>query len=200
MTLASTVDLQAVLTASGVPSAATIWVPAILVLTGVAGIVVPVLPGLPLVAGGVLLWAVLTGGTTAWVVAALAVVLATGGTLLQYLLPGRAMRRAGVGTGTLALGAVVGIVGLFVVPVLGLPLGFVAGVYLAELARSGTGATPGPDAGAADGSRSRAARAWASTRTALVAVAQSMGIELATGMVVTLVWVVAVAATWPPGA
>ena len=35
------------------------------------------------------------------------------------------------------LGGVLGVVGFFVIPVIGLPLGFVLGVYLSELSRVG---------------------------------------------------------------
>jgi uncharacterized protein len=72
---------------------------------------------------------------------------------------------------TLLAGGVLGIVGFFVVPVVGVVLGFVLGVYLAELARLGR-----------DG-------AWPSTRTALAAVGWSMLIELAAGLLATAVWV-----------
>ncbi|GAA0316713.1 DUF456 family protein [Kineococcus aurantiacus] len=39
----------------------------------------------------------------------------------------------------LLLGAVLGVVGFFAVPVVGLPLGFVLGVFLGELAGTGRG-------------------------------------------------------------
>ncbi len=161
------------------PGGASVWVPALLIAVGMAGIVLPVLPGLLLVVGGVVLWAVLTGGVTAWVVAGAGALLAGAGTLLQYLLPGRRMRRAGVGTLTLGTGAALALVGFVVVPVVGLPLGFVLGVYLAELART----------------RGQGAEAWDSTRSALGAVVQSMGIELLTGLAVLAVWLTGVALT-----
>jgi uncharacterized protein YqgC (DUF456 family) len=45
------------------------------------------------------------------------------------------MSAAGIPWRTLAFGGVIGIVGFFAVPVVGLPLGFVLGVYLAEWIR-----------------------------------------------------------------
>jgi len=54
-------------------------------------------------------------------------------TLIKYLWPVRRMRAADVSTWSLAAGAVLGIIGFFVIPVLGLVIGFVLGVYLAEL-------------------------------------------------------------------
>ena len=55
--------------------------------------------------------------------------------LLQFLIPGRRMKREGVGGMTLALGVVGAIIGLFVIPGIGLPIGFVAGIFAAEYVR-----------------------------------------------------------------
>ena len=48
-----------------------------------------------------------------------------------------ALRSKGVPSSSLVVGGVLGVVGFFVVPVIGLPLGFVLGIYLAELQRVG---------------------------------------------------------------
>ena len=74
----------------------------------------------------------------------------------QYPLPGARIRAAGVPGRTLLAGGVLGIVGFFVVPVVGLLLGFVLGVYLAELApaRPRWGVAVGP--GGAGGGRAGA--------------------------------------------
>ena len=45
---------------------ASTWVPALLIVIGMVGIVVPVIPGLILCLGAVLLWAWDTGGALAW--------------------------------------------------------------------------------------------------------------------------------------
>ena len=143
----------------------------LLVLAGLVGVVVPVLPGLLLVVAGIAVWAVPRGDTIGWTVLAVALAVVALGTILKYLLPGARMRAAGVPARTLLAGGVLGIVGFFVIPVVGLLLGFVLGVYLAEYARLGR-----------DG-------AWPSTRTALGAVGWSILIELAAGLLATAVWV-----------
>jgi uncharacterized protein YqgC (DUF456 family) len=143
----------------------------LLVVAGLVGVVVPVLPGLLLVVGGIAVWAVPRGDATGWTVLAVAVAIVVLGTVLKYLLPGARMRAAGVPARTLLTGGVLGIVGFFVIPVVGLVLGFVLGVYLAEHARLGR-----------DG-------AWPSTRTALAAVGWSILIELAAGLSATAVWI-----------
>ena len=58
------------------------------ILVGLAGTIVPILPGALLVAGALLVWAIVTGGTTAWAVAIGALALVAAGQLLKYLIPG----------------------------------------------------------------------------------------------------------------
>ena len=158
-------------------SVALTMVSALMVAVGLVGVVVPVLPGLVLVVAGIGLWAVPRNDALGWTVLGIAVALVVAGSVLKYLLPGRRMRDAGVPGRTLVLGGVLGIVGFFVVPVVGLLLGFVLGVYLAEVARVGR------------------ARAWPSARHALTAVGWSILIELAAGLLATAVWVGALVLT-----
>jgi uncharacterized protein YqgC (DUF456 family) len=147
----------------------------LIMLVGLIGIVVPLLPGLPLVWAAVLIWASESQTAVGWVILSISTILALSGFLLQYLLPGRRMARAGVTTSSTLAGAVLGIVGLFVIPVVGAFLGFVLGVYLAERIRLGTHSV-----------------AWPSTKHALKAIALSMGIELVTGLAIAATWVVGV--------
>ncbi len=144
----------------------------LLLVVGLVGIVVPVVPGLLLAVGATLLWAYLHPAPGAWVVFWIAVVLYAAGVLTQYLLPGRTMRREGVRTSTMILAVMLGIVGFFVIPVVGAIVGFVVGIFLVELTR-----------------RQDSAAAWASTKVALVAVVHSMGIELLAGLGIVLTWV-----------
>jgi uncharacterized protein YqgC (DUF456 family) len=145
----------------------------LIIVIGLAGVVVPFLPGLPLVWGGVLLWALGRHDATGWATLAVATALLVAGTVAKYLLPGRRLREAGVPNSTLVLGGVLGVVGFFVVPVIGAVLGFVLGVYLAERARVG-------------------AAAGASTRRALAAVGWSAAIEFLAGLLIAGTWVAAV--------
>lgn len=158
------------------------------VAVGLIGIVVPVLPGTVLIGLSVLVWAVVTGGT-AWAVFAGAAVLLAAGQVAMYLLPGRRMTRAGIPKRTLLLGGALGIVGFFVVPVLGLPLGFVLGVFLAELLRASSGPVTGPPATDGPGPH-RAALAWSSTVTALKGVGLSVLLEGLAGTLAAVTWAV----------
>ena len=151
---------------------------ALTILVGLVGIVVPVLPGLLIVWGAVLLWAWEAQATAGWVVLGLATILALTGFLMQYLLPGRRMRDAGVRTSTTVAAAGLAVVGFFVIPVVGAFLGFALGIYLIERVRLGAHPV-----------------AWLSTKHALKAIALSMGIELLTAVAIAGTWVIGVVST-----
>lgn len=150
---------------------------ALMIAVGIVGLLVPVLPGLALCLAGVLLWAWTTGGPAWWFFAAAAAVAAIGW-IVQYTVPGKRMAAAGVPGRVLLVGGVCGIVGFFVIPVVGLFVGFLVGVLLAELARTRT-----------------VAAAWTSTKHALKAVVTSIAIELTAAVVVALIWVAGLLAT-----
>ena len=150
-------------------------VSAVLVVVGLAGIVVPVLPGLVLIWAGVLVWTLSLRTPLAWTVLAVATVVMAVGSVVRYLVPGRQLRGSGVPWSTMALGTLLGVIGFFVVPVAGLVIGFVLGVYLAERARL-----------------REHSPAWTSTLAALRAAGWSMVIELMTGLVIALTWLAGV--------
>jgi uncharacterized protein YqgC (DUF456 family) len=142
------------------------------ILVGLVGIVVPVLPGSILILGAVLVWAAEAQSTTGWLVFAVVTTLLVAGGVVKYAVPGRRLKAVGVPNRSLVAGGLLGIVGFFVIPVVGLLVGFVVGVYLAELHRLGR-----------EG-------AWPSTRSALGAVGLSMLIELAAGLLAAVTWLV----------
>jgi uncharacterized protein YqgC (DUF456 family) len=150
---------------------------ALAIAVGLVGVLVPVLPGSLLVGVAVLVWAAQKAEPTGWVLAVLALVLLATGTIVKYLVPGRRLQRAGVPASTLVLGGVLGIVGFFVVPVIGLPLGFVLGVYLSEWRRLGH------------------REAWPATVHALKAVGLGIVIELGFGILAAVAWAVGVVLT-----
>lgn len=150
-----------------------VGVTAVLMVVGMVGIVIPVLPGLFLVWGSVLAWALVTRTSAGWVILGVCTVWYAVGLVTQYLVPGRRLRTAGLQTRTLVLALILGIVGFFVIPVLGGPLGFVGGIYLAEYART-----------------REPAATWSATKEALRAVALSMGIELGAGFAIAATWIV----------
>lgn len=150
---------------------------AVAIAVGLAGILVPVLPGSVLILGGVLVWALEVGESLAWVVFAVVTVLLAVGTVVKYAVPGKRLKTVGIPASTQWAGAGLAIVGFFVVPVVGVFLGFVLGIYLAEHRRVGS------------------AQAWPSTKHALKAVGLSILIELLAGLLAAGTWVVGVVLT-----
>jgi uncharacterized protein YqgC (DUF456 family) len=142
----------------------------LLVVAGLFGIVVPVLPGTVLVLLGILVWASVDGSAGAWTVFAVATACLVVGAVVKYAVPGRRLRAA-VPTGTLVAGGAGAVAGFFVIPVVGALVGFPVGVCLAGRARVG------------------AAAAWPAAREALRAVGVSILIELAAALVATGVWI-----------
>ncbi|WDZ87500.1 DUF456 domain-containing protein [Micromonospora cathayae] len=148
-------------------------VAALAILAGLAGVVLPGLPALPLCWGGVLVWALLSdAGPGRWVVLVAATVVVAAGTVVKYLWPGRNLKRTGVPTSSLLAGGLLGLVGFFVVPVVGLVLGFVGGVWAAERLRLGDSRL-----------------AWPSTVQTLKAVGLSMIVEFGAGLLVAALFV-----------
>ncbi len=159
-------------------SAAGTFLVALVIAVGLVGIVVPLLPGMLLVYGAILVWAVVEHTVAAWVTLGIVTVVVGATTAVKYLWPVRRMRRAEVPTSALLAGAVLGIVGFFVIPVFGLVIGFILGVYLAELLR-----------------QQDLRRAWASTVHAVKGAALSMGVELVGALSAAVTWLVAVLVT-----
>jgi uncharacterized protein YqgC (DUF456 family) len=142
------------------------------ILIGILGVIVPILPGLILCWAGVLAWAIFSDrGWGKWLVFAIVTLIALLGTVIKYAWPGRNLKRNGVPNLTLFFGGVLAIVGFFVVPVVGIVLGFLLGVYLAERVRLHSHA-----------------QAWPSTKHALKAAGLSMLIELAAALLIAGVW------------
>ncbi len=146
---------------------------------GVIGVVVPLLPGLLLIWAAGLWWTVADGGGPArWTVFAVLTALLVAGTVTKYVLPARSAAARGAPASTLLAGAVGAVIGFFVIPVIGLVIGGVAGIFLAELARLG-------DAG----------RAMSATWAALVGIGIGILVELTAGLAMVLTWVVGLLVT-----
>lgn len=108
----------------------------LLMAVGVVGIVIPILPGLLIILAGVLFWALAEQSTLGWVTFGVASAVYLVGLVLQWAVPGKNMRRAGVRTSTLLIGVVCALVLGVIIPVVGLFLGFPLGIFLVSLART----------------------------------------------------------------
>jgi uncharacterized protein len=99
------------------------------------GILVPVLPGTFLALGALLVWAIATGGAIAWGAFSVIALVIAAGQVLKYLLPHKSLAAAGVPGRSILIGGVAAIVGFFLIPVVGLIVGFIGGLYVAEHVR-----------------------------------------------------------------
>jgi hypothetical protein len=145
----------------------------LVILVGLLGIVIPVLPGLSLVVAAVLVWAIFEADLLAWSVFGVVFGLGAAATIIKFVIPGRRLKESGVPTATLVIAVVCAIIGFFLIPIVGAPIGFVAGIYFIEWSRTGH------------------EQAWPATRKSVVAVALSIGIELSAGLLVGGIWLVA---------
>jgi uncharacterized protein YqgC (DUF456 family) len=150
----------------------------LVIAVGVLGVVVPVLPGALLVWAAILVWSLELQTRTGWAVLVAASVAIALSQLGKYLLPHRRLRAAGVPQSSIITGGVLGIVGFFVIPVVGVVIGFVLGLFAAERLRQGS---TGP--------------AFESSKSAMLAVGLSILIELAGTLIAAVAWLTAVLAT-----
>ena len=107
----------------------------VLVVVGVCGIVVPVLPGSATILAGLLVWAIWGGSSYGWLVLGIGAVFVAVGASAQYLITGRRLKEREIPSRSVVVGLVAGVIGMFVIPFLGLPIGFIAGLLASEYVR-----------------------------------------------------------------
>ena len=149
---------------------------AAVMLVGVVGLFVPVMPGLLLMWGAALVWVLVDGGgLLRWVALVIITLLAVVGTAAATWMSGRSASGVGAPWWVLVLGVVGMIVGFFTIPVFGLIVGGVAAIWLGELVRLGN-----------------PRRAWDTTWVAIQGYGLGTAVQLAAGVAILLVWLVAV--------
>ncbi len=141
---------------------------------GLVGVLLPVLPGLILIAGAGVVWALEVGTWQAWGVVVVMIALLAAGTVIKYRIPGRELAETQASSRTWILAGVMAVIGFFVVPIVGLVLGFVVGIYLGERLDRGTHGA-----------------AWASTRRLLAGIGKGIAFEFAAGASAVFVWAIA---------
>ena len=151
----------------------------LVMVVGLVGVVVPVLPGTALVLAAGIGWAVLVvgSGPGRWIVVAVMAVLFVVGTVAKYVLPGRRLSGR-LPRSTLLLAGAGALVGLLLLPPLGLLLGALAGTYVASARRLGHGAP-----------------ALHATVQVLQAVGVGVLAELTAGVLMVATWLVGLALT-----
>ncbi len=150
----------------------------LVMLVGLAGTIVPVLPGPTLILLAAAGYGLLTGfgensGQLLATMALLAV--ASGATRLWLAKSGAS--RGGASRQSMLLGLALAVMGFFVLPVIGALIGGVLGIYLAEYSRT-----------------QDRAKAWQATRGVLLGFGASYLLEVVAALVMVGMWIVWV---WP---
>lgn len=135
---------------------------ALAIAVGLTGIVIPVLPGSILIIIALLGWALGLQSAAAWWAFGLGAALALAGLLSGAVLTGRRLKQRKVPNKSVLAGVAVGIVGMFVIPVVGLIVGFAVGLLLSEFLR-----------------RRSLPQAWSASYAALKAMGLGILLELA---------------------
>jgi uncharacterized protein YqgC (DUF456 family) len=143
-------------------------------VVGIVGTIVPLVPGLGLIAAAAVVYGVVEGfGVVGWISTAVIVAIAIAGTAAGYVLPKRAAGAAGAVRSSLVIGAAGAIAGFFLIPIIGLPIGGALGIYLGERARTGAHEP-----------------AWRATMATLKGFGVGALAQLAAGVAMAATWVV----------
>ncbi|MEN8235704.1 MAG: DUF456 domain-containing protein [Actinomycetota bacterium] len=151
---------------------------AIVMVIGVVGTVLPILPGLWLIWAAAVVYGLLAGfGSVGWTAISVITVLAIVGTVAVVYLPQREASAIGIPWWGQLLALAAAIVGFFLIPIVGAPLGFAVGILVVATFR---------EPGLAD--------ALAATKSTLKAMLLASGVQLTIGVVMTAAWVAWVSA------
>jgi uncharacterized protein YqgC (DUF456 family) len=142
------------------------------IAVGIVGTLVPILPGLVLIWGAMVVFGLVVGfGWVGWAALAIATAIGAIGLYLNVRIPRRHAAASGLGLGGQLLAGALAVAGLFVIPVIGAPLGFALGVFLLRLR-------------ATKDRRS----AWKSTRVIVGAIVKASAAQAVCGVGMGLLW------------
>lgn len=111
-------------------------VTSVLIIIGCLGIIIPVLPGSITALIGLIIWAVVLQTVEGWVVLALGATLLLAGMSASLVLTGSRLKRRAIPNRTLLFGVIGAVIGMFVIPVVGLVIGFIVGLLASETVRN----------------------------------------------------------------
>jgi uncharacterized protein len=107
----------------------------VLLVVAAVGVLYPVLPGSPIAIATLLVWALVVGSWPAWVAAVIGALLCAAGWSASYVLTGRRLKELEVPWWSVAVAALGGVVGMFLIPVVGIFVGFAVGLLASEALR-----------------------------------------------------------------
>jgi len=144
-------------------------------LAGLVGVLVPLLPGLPLILVAAFVWVIADGADAGqWVVFGLVAVITVTAMVASSVIPARRATSAGAPWWVLGAGAAGVMIGFFVIPVVGALVGGPIGIYLGELVRLRDRRT-----------------AWATTRATLRGIGVGIAIQMVAGVAAVAIWALA---------
>jgi uncharacterized protein YqgC (DUF456 family) len=106
-----------------------------LLVVAAIGTIYPGLPGSPVAIVALIAWAWILGSAASWATGLLGALLAAVGWSAAVVLTGRSLKRHEVPKRSMLLAVVGALVGMYLVPVVGVFLGFGLGLFLGELVR-----------------------------------------------------------------
>jgi uncharacterized protein len=149
---------------------------AIVMLVGLVGTVIPYFPGVLLIIGAAVVWALSEDvGGAGWAVVGVMAAIGVGGMVLETIIPLRSTAAGGAPRWVYAVGLLGVVVGFFAVPVVGALIGGPLAILLAEYYRLRD--TQG---------------AWRSTKGAIRGIGLGILVEFTAALVMIVLWVVAV--------
>jgi uncharacterized protein YqgC (DUF456 family) len=107
----------------------------------VADIIVTVVAGVLLALVTLIAWGWVLGSAASWTAAGIGAVLVCVGWSASALLTGRKLKREKIPRRSILVAVLAGIVGMFVIPLFGLLIGFAAGLFVSEYVRVGDSRT-----------------------------------------------------------
>lgn len=119
------------------------WDIAITVIAGVllvvaaAGVVYPVLPGSLIAIVTLIAWAAVIGSLAAWLAGVVGALICVAGWSASAVLTGRRLKQLEVPKWSILVAVVAGIAGMFLIPVVGIFVGFAVGLLASEWIRHG---------------------------------------------------------------
>jgi uncharacterized protein len=151
-----------------------IFLLAVAMAVGLLGTLLPFLPGLPIVWASALVYGLATGpGPIGWILFSLITLVGIAGLVLGTVLPHRRVAAQGAPASTILAGILVGLIGFFVIPIVGLPVGVGVGIMLAERRRLGSWD-----------------RAWAATKRSIVGFGIGALVQFGAGVAMIGLWIV----------
>lgn len=119
------------------------WDIAVTIVTGVllvvaaVGVVYPVLPGSLIAIVTLVVWAAVVGTWPAWVAGIVGALICVAGWSASAVLTGRKLKHLEVPRWSILVAVVAGIAGMFLIPVVGIFVGFAVGLLASEWIRHG---------------------------------------------------------------